>query len=85
MAQRKVEVFTAGCPACEPVVEMVQSLVCSSCDVQIHNVASNQEAHAKITEYGVSSLPAVVIDGKLLATVNKDTLTNAGVGKPMMN
>ena len=26
--KRKIEVFTAGCPVCEPVVEMVKSLAC---------------------------------------------------------
>jgi hypothetical protein len=33
--QRKVEVFSAGCPACEPVVELVKSIACPSCEVQV--------------------------------------------------
>ncbi len=37
--KRKIELFTAGCTVCEPVVEMVKSMACGSCDVIIYNVA----------------------------------------------
>src|SRR5262249_33286680 len=33
--KRQVEVFTAGCPVCEPVVELVERIACPSCDVTI--------------------------------------------------
>jgi hypothetical protein len=32
-AKRKIEVFSAGCPACIEVVEMVQRAACPSCEV----------------------------------------------------
>lgn len=62
--KRKVEVFSAGCPACEPTVQLVKSLACPSCDVQVLNMNSPDVA-AKAKQYGVTSVPAVVINGKL--------------------
>lgn len=36
--KRKIEVFTAGCPVCEPVVEMVKSFSCSDCGATVYNL-----------------------------------------------
>ena len=33
--KRKIEVFTAGCEACEETVTLVKEIACSSCDVEI--------------------------------------------------
>src|SRR5438552_1362392 len=33
--KRKVEVFSAGCPACEEAIALVQNLACAACDVQV--------------------------------------------------
>ena len=50
--QRKVEVFSAGCPACEPVVELVKSIACPSCDVQVLDMKEPGVAE-KANAYGV--------------------------------
>ena len=34
MSKRKVEVFTAGFPVCQPTVDLVNKLACSSCEVK---------------------------------------------------
>jgi glutaredoxin 3 len=62
--KRKVEVFSAGCPACEPTVQLVKSIACPSCDVQVVDM-NNPDVAAKAKQYGVMSVPAVVINGKL--------------------
>jgi glutaredoxin 3 len=33
--KRRIEVFSAGCAACEETVAMVKRLACSSCDVAV--------------------------------------------------
>jgi MerR family Zn(II)-responsive transcriptional regulator of zntA len=33
--QRKVEVFSAGCPACQTTIDLVNRLACSSCEVSV--------------------------------------------------
>jgi glutaredoxin len=84
--KRTVEVFSAGCPACEPTVQLVKSIACPSCDVQVLDM--NQPAvAAKAKQYGVKTVPAVVIDGKLASCCagsgpNEQTLRAAGLGVP---
>ena len=62
--KRIIEVFSAGCPACEPIVELVKSIACHSCEVQVLDMFKPAVA-AKAQQYGVRAVPAVVIDGKL--------------------
>ena len=84
--QRRVEVFSAGCAACEPVVELVKSLACPSCNVEVLDM-SKPEVAEKAKQYGVKTVPAVVIDGQLAscctgAGPNAETLRAAGLGVP---
>lgn len=88
MAKRKVEVFTAGCPVCEPVVELVKKTACSSCEVVVYDLnegCATNECRTKAKKYGITRVPAVVVDGKLLdccktGTVSEKELRAAGVG-----
>jgi hypothetical protein len=84
--QRKVEVFSAGCPACEPVVQLVKTIACPSCDVQVLDINEPGVAE-KAKAYGVKAVPAVAIDGKLAACCegtgpHAETLRAAGLGVP---
>ena len=62
-AKKKVEIFSAGCSACKETIEMVKRLA-SSHEVVIHDMNKSDIA-SKAKQYGVRSVPAVVIDGKL--------------------
>ncbi len=84
MEKRKIEIFSAGCPACDETVQMVNSIACSSCDVQVLDMRQADVA-ARAKEYGIKSVPAVVIDGKLSECctnrgIDAETLKAAGVG-----
>src|SRR6516162_5645051 len=62
--KRKVEVFSAGCPACVETIELVNRVACPSCEVSILDM--NQPAVAqRAKELGIRSVPTVVIDDKL--------------------
>ncbi|GBD24728.1 hypothetical protein HRbin30_00041 [bacterium HR30] len=62
--KRKIEVFSAGCPACEDTVQLVKRIACPSCEVSILDM--NEPTVAKRAKsLGVRSVPAVVMDGKL--------------------
>ncbi len=63
-AKKKVEVFSAGCPACEETIEIVKRIAWSSHEVVVHDMHKSEVA-SKAERYGVRSVPAVVIDGKL--------------------
>ena len=82
--KRRIEIFSAGCPACEETIQMVNAIACRSCDVQVLDMRQ-EDAAAKAKEYGVKSVPAVVIDGKLSDCctgrgVDEATLRANGVG-----
>lgn len=87
--KRKIEVFTAGCSVCEPVVETVKSMACSSCDVVVYNLSeTNKEATEKVKTYGIKALPAVAVNGKLLSCcqnkgVSEAELRSAGIGQQL--
>ena len=82
--QRKIEVFSAGCPACEPTVQLVKSIACPSCDVQVLDM-NKPDVAAKAKQYGVTTVPSVVIDGQLAscctgAGPTEQALRSAGLG-----
>jgi C4-type Zn-finger protein len=33
--KRRIEIFSAGCPACEETIQMVNAIACPSCDIQV--------------------------------------------------
>lgn len=85
-AKRKVEVFSAGCPACTETVELLDRIACPSCDVTVLDM-KNPEVAARARSLGIRAVPAVVIDGELADCCTgrgpeEATLRAAGVGGP---
>lgn len=62
--KRKIEVFSAGCPACEETVQLINRIACPSCDVTVLDMNVPAVA-SRAKSLGVRSVPAVAIDGKL--------------------
>lgn len=75
---RKVEVFTGGCPLCEPVVEMVRRLACGQCDVTVHNL-NDADGARRAREAGVHRVPTVMVDGKKAGCCDVGPVTEAGL------
>jgi glutaredoxin 3 len=88
MAQRKqIEVFSAGCAACEDTIQLVNSIACGSCEVTVLDMHDAQVA-MRARQLGIRSVPAVVIDGQLADCcsgrgVDAETLRAGGVGQPL--
>ena len=86
--KRQIEIFTAGCPVCEPVVQLVKETAGKDCEIILHNLSEQCESKtciSKMKEYGVKSLPAIAINGQLLdccknVEITKDDLVHAGIG-----
>lgn len=75
--RKRVEIFTAGCTLCNPVVELIRSNSSENCDVMVYDLikqCDSKECLSKVVEYGVKSIPAIVVDGKLL-----DSCQNSGI------
>ena len=85
--KRKVEIFSAGCPACEETIELVNRIACESCEVTILDM-NDPEVASKAKTLGIRSVPAVVIDGKLAECCadrgpDEARLRAAGLGVPI--
>lgn len=82
-AKRRVEVFTAGCPACDDTVDLVKQTAWPSCDVAVFDMNDSDVAR-RAKGLGIRTVPAVVVDGKLLDCcangVTEAALRGAGVG-----
>jgi hypothetical protein len=84
MAKRQVEVFTAGCPVCDPVVQLVRELACPDCEVTVYDL---REAGAeRAVAYGIRTVPAVAVDGELASCCRNtgptsEALIASGIGQ----
>jgi len=81
--KRTVEIFSAGCPACEETVTIVKQAACPSCEVTVLDM-HNPEVARRAKSLGIRSLPAVVINGVLADCcagrgVDEATLRAAGL------
>lgn len=87
MTKRTVEVFSAGCPACQETIDLVNSLACASCEVSVLDMRDPAVA-VRAKGLGVTRVPAVVVDGRLAdccagAGPNEEQLAALGVGSPL--
>ncbi|MBF6570792.1 MAG: thioredoxin family protein [Candidatus Binataceae bacterium] len=86
-SKRKIEIFSAECPACEETQALVRRLACPSCEVTVHDMHDPTVA-AKAKSYGIHTVPAVVIDGRLATCCtglgpDEASLRAAGIGVPL--
>jgi glutaredoxin 3 len=71
MAEKhKIEIFSAGCPLCRDTIQIVNEIAGSPSEVEVLDM-HEANVSTKAKEYGIRSVPAVVIDG---------TLTGGGAG-----
>jgi len=85
--KRKVEVFSAGCPACDETIALVNRIARPSCEVTVLDMGDSVVA-ARAKEMGIRSVPAVVIDGRLADCCagrgpDEAGLRAAGIGRPI--
>ena len=61
---KKVEIFSAGCPACQSTIDLVNKMACDNCEISVLNM-NDQHVVKRANELGIARVPAVVVDGKL--------------------
>ena len=84
---RKIEVFSAGCAVCEDTIALINKIACPSCEVEILDM-HKPEVSKKAKQYGIRSVPAVAVDGKLADCCSgrgpdEVQLRSAGIGSPL--
>ncbi len=61
-----IEIFSAYCPLCQHVADVVELGKCTGCKQIVYDVNNmNEEIKTKMKNYGVKSVPTTVIDGKI--------------------
>lgn len=85
MAQR-IEIFSAGCSVCKEGEAQVRKLAGDHQEVVVHDLQRDGAAAARAAEHGIKAVPAVVVDGQLLACCRntgptEKELVAAGVGR----
>ena len=86
-AQRKFEIFSAGCAVCEQAIDQVRDAACPSCDIIILDMRDKSIVE-RAEKIGIRSVPAVVIDGALTDCCagrgpDMAALRQAGLGQPL--
>ena len=84
--KRKIEIFSAGCPACKDLIAQVKGAACPSCEIDVLDMRKPEVA-ARAHREGIRSVPAVVIDGQLASCCagrgpGLPTLGRLGLGQP---
>ena len=84
---RRIEIFSAGCPVCEAGTARVRALAGDDQEVVVYDLHGDPAAAKRAADHGIKTVPAVVVDGQLLACCRNtgptdEELTAAGVGQP---
>jgi len=85
--KRKIEIFSAGCPACEETINLVNRIACPSCEVTVLDMKDATVAQ-RAKSFGIQRVPAILIDGKLadcckVQHISEAVLRVEGVGVPI--
>jgi glutaredoxin 3 len=62
--KRRIEVFSAGCALCHEVIDVVRREAGSSSEIIVRDML-DARVLGRAEKFGIRSVPAVVIDGKL--------------------
>ena len=82
-ANRKIEIFSLGCPVCVETIQLVNRLAHPSAKVTVLDM-KDPAVFQRAKVLGIQSIPAVTVDGKLVECCkdsgpNEETLRAAGV------
>jgi hypothetical protein len=64
---KSIEVFTTGCYLCEETLGIVKAAKCEDCKIIERNISEECGCGcvSKSKEYGIRTIPTIVIDGKI--------------------
>lgn len=61
-----IEIFSADCPLCRHVVDIVEIGKCGGCTEIVHNMnRMTGDVKTKMEEYGIDAVPTIVIDRQI--------------------
>lgn len=61
-----IEIFSANCSLCKHVTDVIEVGKCRGCKQIVYDVnTSDEKIKSKMKNYGVTSVPTIVIDGEI--------------------
>lgn len=86
--KRQIEIYSAGCPVCLEAIARIRNAACESCEIIVRDM-SDENAASRANALGITSIPAVLIDGRLAACCegggpDLEVLVAAGLGRPLI-
>lgn len=87
ITRRRVEIFSAGCPTCQRTIEQLREQIDARHEIVVLDMNDDAAAAEKAETLGIRTVPAVVVDGLLLACCQSEgptlrELQAAGLDKP---
>lgn len=87
IARRRVEIFSAGCGTCTRTIDQLREQIDPRHEIVVIDMHNDKGATERAEAFGIRTVPAVVVDGRLLACCqNKGPtlreLHAAGLGRP---
>ena len=84
---RKIEIYSAGCDACDRTIARIRERACPSCEIVVLEM-KDAAVSARARDLGIESVPAVLIDGVLADCCagrgpDMAVLERAGLGRPL--
>lgn len=79
---KKVEIFTAGTFLCKDAMRKVRSVAFPSVRVMEYNILELEEddpGYRRAIEYGITSVPTVVVDGKIASFCVREPVTEGNL------
>lgn len=85
---KKVEVFTAGTFLCKDAMRKVRQVAFPGVRIVEYNVLELEEddpGYRKAVEYGITSVPTVVVDGKIAASCVREPVTEGNLRREQVD
>jgi glutaredoxin len=61
-----IEIFSAGCPLCRHITDGIEIGKCKGCNQTIYDINDlTEETKVKMKQYGITSVPTIIIDGSI--------------------
>ncbi len=67
IARRRVEIFSAGCTTSRRTIDQLREQIDPRHDIIVHDMHSDGAAVTRAEAFGIRTVPAVIVDGHLLA------------------
>ena len=67
IVKRRVEIYSAGCKTCQRTIDQLRAEIDPRHEIVVHDMHADGGAAERAEAFGIRTVPAVTVDGSLLA------------------